>query len=101
MYKLFIITFLLAATASADEFYKYHCVNTAPDIPKIKFRGNTHYDTFEKVVKLCLSFRQQQFLASRNRAPETERTIIFLDHCVNSTYCVEQGKELNKNEYPN
>lgn len=83
MIKLLLISLSFAA--------EIHC--TFPetgDVPKIKFRGSDHQQTMEKVVRLCISFRTQQYLTLRNSPPSPERLIVFMEDCVNKTYCKEQ-----------
>lgn len=72
---------------------EFHCVfQETGDLPKIKFRGTSREDAMEKVVRLCMSFRTQQYVILRYKVPSTERVIVFMEDCVNKTYC----KEINK-----
>jgi hypothetical protein len=86
---------LLFSTLS---FGQYICVNNSGgDIPLIKFRGDTHQSTYEKAVRLCMSFRTQQYVTFRNRNPSPERLIVFMEDCVNKTFCLEKER-VHKNE---
>jgi hypothetical protein len=72
---------------------QYHCVfQETGDLPKIKFRGQTREEAMERTVRLCISMRSQQYFTLRNSAPSAERMIVFLEDCVNRTYCKEVEK---------
>lgn len=59
------------------------------DLPKIRFRGNSRVEAMERTVKLCLSMRTREYVTLRYKHPSTERLIVFLEDCVNNTYCIE------------
>lgn len=60
------------------------------DLPKIRFRGETRVEAMERTVRLCLSLRTRNYITLRNSTPSTERLIVFMEDCVNNTYCQEQ-----------
>jgi hypothetical protein len=69
---------------------KFHCViKDLGDVPKIKFRGPDRDSTFYKTVKLCLSLRISNYHAARLHEPSVERKILFMENCVNNTFCIE------------
>jgi hypothetical protein len=85
--------FNLLLTLSLAFSSEFHCVfEQTGDLPKIKFRGPTRVNAMEKTVRLCMSFRTQQYLLLRNQSPSTERLIVFMEDCVNKTYCKEISK---------
>jgi hypothetical protein len=72
---------------------QYHCVfQETGDLPKIKFRGQTREEAMERTVKLCISMRSQQYFTLRYKNPSPERLIVFMEDCVNKTYCKEIEK---------
>jgi hypothetical protein len=66
------------------------------DLPKIRFRGSTREEAMERTVRLCISMRTNQYVTLRYKSPSTERLIVFLEDCVNNTYCIENETEYNK-----
>ena len=84
---LFIV-FMLGRSTRAE----YHCINQGYDLPKIKFRGEDHYTTLEKTIKMCFSLRVQQYISVRGGTPSTERQIWFVEDCTNKSRCVKVGK---------
>lgn len=82
--------FLTLSIAFAAE---YHCVfQETGDLPKIKFRGESREQAMERTVRLCISLRSQQYFTIRNESPSPERLIVFMEDCVNRTYCKEIKK---------
>lgn len=72
---------------------EFHCVfQETGDLPKIKFRGQTREQAMERTVRLCISLRSQQYFTMRNQSPSPERLIVFMEDCVNKTYCKEIEK---------
>lgn len=63
------------------------------DLPKIRFRGQTREEAMERAVRLCMSLRTQRYVGVRLKSPSTERLIVFMEDCVNSTYCTELTNE--------
>lgn len=81
---------ILISLSNATEF---HCIiDEAGDLPKIKFRGSTREESMERTVRLCLNLRIQNYTSKRLSPPSTERTILFMEDCVNKTYCKEVSK---------
>lgn len=73
---------------------EFHCVfQETGDLPKIKFRGQTREEAMERTVRLCMSMRSQQYSTLRFKAPSPERLIVFMEDCVNRTYCKEIHNE--------
>lgn len=60
------------------------------DLPKIRFRGETREVAMERVVRLCMGMRTQQYFTLRNQSPSPERLIVFMEDCINKTYCLEK-----------
>jgi hypothetical protein len=81
---LFLITFIFAQE-------KYVCVFEATgDVPKIKFRGSSREEAMERVVRLCMGLRIREYMTLRLKKPSEERMIVFMEDCVNRTYCTEK-----------
>lgn len=81
-----IILFLINLSSA-----QFTCINNSGgDIPLIKFRGESHQPTYEKAVRLCMSIRTQQYITLRNQPPSPERLIVFMEDCVNKTFCMEK-----------
>lgn len=82
---------LFLSIAFASQF---HCIfQETGDVPKIKFRGQTRVEAMERTVRLCMSMRSQQYFTLRNSSPSAERLIVFMEDCVNRTYCKEINNE--------
>lgn len=79
MMLLLLINFVFA-----DE---YHCTMESGDVAKIKFRGDTYEETMYKTSKACLGIRIHNYMVKRLSEPSTERRILFMESCVNDTYC--------------
>lgn len=90
MIKLLLATFLFAQEPFICTF------NATGDLPKIRFRGSTREEAMERTVRLCISLRTNQYVTLRYKTPSTERLIVFLEDCVNNTYCIENKNEYNK-----
>lgn len=83
---LFLLNFLFAQE-------NYICTfKETGDLPKIRFRGETREVAMERVVRLCMGMRTQQYFTLRNQPPSTERLIVFMEDCVNKTYCLNNTK---------
>lgn len=91
-----VLLFMLIITVGLNCFAdagseKFTCVfQSTGNLEKIKFRGETREIAYERVVKLCLGLRVQQYYTLRLQNPSTERTIMFMEDCVNKTYCIEK-----------
>lgn len=59
------------------------------DVPKIRFRGESREQAMERTVRLCISIRAQKYMSQRLSSPSPERLIVFMEDCVNNTYCTE------------
>ncbi len=70
----------------ADADYKT-CVFESGDVGKLKFRGTTREEAFEKTSRACLQARVEGFIKVRGDVPSVERKILFAEDCVNKTYC--------------
>lgn len=86
-----VMVCLMASVAIADE-YNY-CMYESPIIGKIKFRAITRHEAFEKTVRACLSRQIEQYVTLRYSTPSEERKILFLEECVNRTFCKRSDKE--------
>lgn len=92
MNKFLVISLLMFCNFSIAKGNedKFHCViKDLGDIPKIKFRGSDRESTYYKTVKLCLSLRISNYHALRLHEPSVERKIMFMENCVNNTFCIE------------
>ena len=87
---LFIFNFLFAQEHFICTF------KATGDLPKIRFRGETREVAMERTVRLCLSMRTREYVTLRYKNPSTERLIVFLEDCVNNTYCIENNIKYNK-----
>lgn len=81
----------LAAPESAErsinaEDFKT-CVFESSDVGKMKFRGNSREEAFERTARACLQARVQGYIKIRGDVPSAERKILFAEDCVNKTYC--------------
>jgi hypothetical protein len=70
----------------ADVDYKT-CVFESGDVGKMKFRGSSREEAFEKTSRACLQARVQGYIKLRGDVPSVERKILFAEDCVNHTYC--------------
>lgn len=59
------------------------------DLPKIRFRGETPDIAMELVARTCMRLRTQQYHTLRGEYPRTERLILFMEDCINKTYCLD------------
>lgn len=76
---------LIISLAAAD----YACVFDSKEIGKMKFRGTTREEAHERTARACLSERISLFHALRLTEPKTDQVILFMEDCVNRTYCKE------------
>lgn len=63
------------------------CMFEAGDVGKLKFRGNSREEAFEKTSRACLQARVEGYIKLRGDLPSVERKILFAEDCVNHTYC--------------
>lgn len=63
------------------------CVFESSDVGKLKFRGATREEAFERTSRACLQARVEGFIKVRGDLPSVERKILFAEDCVNKTYC--------------
>jgi hypothetical protein len=63
------------------------CVFESADVGKMKFRGSSREEAFERTSRACLQARVQGYIKLRGDVPSTERKILFAEDCVNKTYC--------------
>ena len=63
------------------------CVFESGDVGKLKFRGASREEAFEKTSRACLQARVEGFIKVRGDIPSIERKILFAEDCVNKTYC--------------
>lgn len=63
------------------------CVFESGETGKLKFKGSTRDEAFERTAKACLKARVAFYVQSRGTAPTTERQILFAEDCVNKTFC--------------
>ena len=63
------------------------CVFESADVGKMKFRGTSREEAFERTARACLQARVQGYIKIRGDVPSTERKILFAEDCVNKTYC--------------
>ena len=70
----------------ADADYKT-CVFESKDVGKLKFRGSTREEAFEKTSRACLQARVEGYIKIRGDVPTVERKILFAEDCVNQTFC--------------
>ena len=71
-------------------FADYVCVINVGDLPKLKYKGNTRDEAALNTARQCLSLRIQKYHATRFSPPSQERTILFMENCVNSMFCKKQ-----------
>ena len=74
----------------ADE---YHCVMESGDVAKLKFRGVTMDEAAYRTSKACLSVRIHNYMITKLSEPSTERRILFMEDCVNKTFCKQVNQE--------
>ena len=90
MNKILISLFMLVSfPAFGTDYYK--CTTETGDTGKFTFRGQTREEAMMRSVKMCLSMRVQKYMAARLHTPSEERTILFMEDCVNHTFCVEKA----------
>ena len=63
------------------------CVFESADVGKMKFRGTTREEAFERTARACLQARVEGYIKLRGDLPTSERKILFAEDCVNKTYC--------------
>lgn len=63
------------------------CAFESNEVGKLKFRGTTRQEAFERTSRACLKARIAAYLLLRGNAPTTERQILFAEDCVNKTHC--------------
>ncbi len=63
------------------------CMFESGDVGKLKFRGNSREEAFERTSRACLQARVQGYIKMRGDIPSVERKILFAEDCVNKTYC--------------
>jgi len=63
------------------------CVFESHDVGKLKFRGATREEAFEKTSRACLQARVEGYIKIRGDVPTVERKILFAEDCVNQTFC--------------
>ena len=63
------------------------CVFESADVGKMKFRGQTREEAFERTARACLQARVQGYVKIRGDIPTAERKILFAEDCVNKTFC--------------
>lgn len=68
---------------------EYHCVIESGDVSKLKYKGVSLEDAFYKTSKACLQVRIHNYMITKLSEPPTERRILFMENCVNNTYCKE------------
>lgn len=66
---------------------EYHCVMESGDVAKLKFRGVTMDEAAYRTSKACLSARIHNYMIVKLSEPSTERRILFMEDCVNKTFC--------------
>ncbi|MBY0314525.1 MAG: hypothetical protein K2Q26_03335 [Bdellovibrionales bacterium] len=71
--------------ASTEDYQT--CSFESGETGKIKFKGATKEEAFERTAKACLKARMAFYVTSRGSAPSTERQILFAEDCVNKTFC--------------
>ena len=54
---------------------------------KTKYRGKSLEDAMTKTVNACRKSLAETYEMVRKEKPSTERKILFLEYCVNNTYC--------------
>lgn len=86
MLKLLFLINLLFGT-------EYHCVIESGDVAKLKFRGVTMDDAAYRTSKACLSARIHNYMITKLSEPSTERRILFMEDCVNKTFCKQVNQE--------
>ncbi len=63
------------------------CFFESADVGKMKFRGATREEAFERTARACLQVRVQGYIKMRGDVPTSERKILFAEDCVNKTFC--------------
>ncbi len=63
------------------------CIFESADVGKMKFRGSTREEAFERTARACLQARVQGYIKIRGDIPSSERKILFAEDCVNKTFC--------------
>lgn len=81
---LFLLNFLFAQEPVVCTFTR------TGDLPKIRFRGETQDIAMERVARTCMRLRTQQYFTLRSEYPSTERLILFMEDCINKTYCLDE-----------
>lgn len=71
--------------ASTEDYQT--CSFESGETGKIKFKGSSKEEAFERTAKACLKARVAFYVTSRGSAPSTERQILFAEDCVNKTFC--------------
>lgn len=93
---LVVVITILSLNASAMPDTAERSINTAEfqtctfesaDVGKMKFRGATREEAFERTSRACLQARVQGYIKIRGDVPDSERKILFAEDCVNKTYC--------------
>jgi len=74
----------------------YKCVTETGDVGKLIFRGNTREEAMYRSAKMCLSLRIQNYMQVKLNPPSEERTILFMEDCVNHTFCKEINDEQSR-----
>lgn len=92
---LFTITLFLSISGAAPEPAERSinatdfqtCSFESADVGKMKFRGSTREEAFERTARACLQARVQGYIKIRGDVPTAERKILFAEDCVNKTFC--------------
>ena len=64
------------------------CTIDAGDVGKLRYKGRTYEEAFEKVTDACFTRRNNQYIKARSQQPSQDRQIQFIDSCVNSVNCI-------------
>ena len=75
-------------TILAKKTKKNICMIEAKDIGKLKYKGKSYEDAYQKVADECFRKRNSMFVSQRKQQPDQDRQILFVESCVNNISCI-------------
>lgn len=64
------------------------CMIQSGDVGKLKYKGTSMSDAFQKVTEECFQKRNQLFAKRNNQEADQDRQILFAESCANSVKCI-------------
>ena len=64
------------------------CMIQSGDVGKLKYKGASMSDAFQKVTEECFQKRNQLFVKRNNQEADQDRQILFAESCANSVKCI-------------